>query len=259
MKIGCCAGVEKLSELERLGFDYIELNLTQLAGLTDEEFAAYEDAFSKSQLKAEAFNCMIPWDCLVVGPNRDLDRMTALIETGYARAKKLGGQVVVFGSGGARRIPEDYPSELGLEDFLDCLRKVNAVADKNGLTVAIEPLNTSETNLINHVREGVKVAKAAALPHVRVLADLYHVALGGESMDEIAEAGTWLVHTHIANPDGRYYPAPEDAYDYDAFFKALKRAGYDARMSLEASAKNPDNWSEEIAASLALIRGAWAR
>ena len=47
------------------------------------------------------------------------------------------------------------------------------------------------------------------------------------------QAGKDIAHLHIANSNGRYIYGPsEDAYD--AFFDALKKAGYQARVSVEA-------------------------
>ena len=45
-----------------------------------------------------------------------------------------------------------------------------------------------------------------------------------------------LRSAHIANPEGRLFPQPEDAHDYAPFFDAIKSTGYDGRISVEAGA-----------------------
>ncbi|MGN0743366.1 MAG: hypothetical protein ACI4L8_11975, partial [Candidatus Fimadaptatus sp.] len=66
-------------------------------------------------------------------------------------------------------------------------------------------------------------------------ADGFHMAEMGEGPQAIEDAGAELMrHCHIANPDGRTYPQPDDAWDYAPFFASLKRIGYTGGVSIEA-------------------------
>ena len=44
----------------------------------------------------------------------------------------------------------------------------------------------------------------------------------------------FVTHAHIANPEGRRYPRRGDGFAYEVFFGALRRAGYDGCVSVEA-------------------------
>jgi sugar phosphate isomerase/epimerase len=118
-------------------------------------------------------------------------------------------------------------------------------------SIAIEPLNRKETNVVNGVAEGIAVAERVALPSVRVLSDLYHVAEEDEPLADTAAAGAMLAHTHIAEPGSRHVPRPGAHEEtYAAFLGALRQAGYDGRLSLECREMTP----ETAAAAIAMLR-----
>ncbi len=256
MKFGCCAGIERLPALQRMGFDYIELNLSQLSSLPQEEYMGWRQAIDNSGLYAEAFNCMLPGGCALVGPGRDLGKIRQLLEVGFARAAQLGGKMAVLGSGGARRIPENMDAARAQEQLLEAVDAIGALAQENGLCVALEPLCRKETNVINSVEEACRLARLINRPNVRVLADLYHMYQEGEDAGQVKAADTLLAHVHIANPEGRYYPAPQDTYPYHAFFGALNKITYNSRVSLEANARSQDCWEQEVGQALAVLRQA---
>ena len=172
----------------------------------------------------------------------------------FRRARLLGGKILVLGSGAARRIPAGYAVEQGREEFTAFLQLVNLLAGEYGVEIAVEPLNRRETNLITSVSEAYGLVQKACLTHVHVLADLYHMALEQENFSVLETVGGALVHTHIANPDGRYYPSRKDRYDYRPFFRALQKNGYRGRVSLEGICREPENWLDETAESLLCLK-----
>jgi sugar phosphate isomerase/epimerase len=69
-------------------------------------------------------------------------------------------------------------------------------------------------------------------PHVKLLADLYHVEAEKEPFVNIAAAGKRLAHIHLATPS---IPATGTGIDYDmhGYIAAVRKAGYDGRMTVE--------------------------
>ena len=90
-------------------------------------------------------------------------------------------------------------------------------------------------------------------PHFKLLCDYYHLVVEGGTPEMVAACGDALRHVHIANPDGRVAMKPDDKADYKAFFDALRRAGYDARVSFEGSASD---YEAELPAALEVLRNA---
>jgi sugar phosphate isomerase/epimerase len=110
---------------------------------------------------------------------------------------------------------------------------VAPIAGEHGVTIAVEPLNRGETNVLNSVSEGLQYVKDVDQPAFRLLVDAYHWAKENEPTADIVAAGPWLAHAHIATYPRRLPPGVE-ACDFAPFFTALKQAGYNLRISVEA-------------------------
>ena len=69
-------------------------------------------------------------------------------------------------------------------------------------------------------------------------------------MQNIIDAAEWLAHVHIAEPVKRSYPGNDD-FDFTDFFTALRKAGYDGRVSCECKF---DNFDENIETALKTMK-----
>ena len=101
------------------------------------------------------------------------------------RATELDGEIIVFGSGGARHVPEGFSRKRAHDQILEFLEAAANYARRHGLVIAIEPLNRSETNMINSIAEAVQFADELMQPEIQVLVDFYHQMLEAEAFDEI--------------------------------------------------------------------------
>lgn len=237
MRFGCCAGLDKLQTVQDAGYDYIELTVaTVKPEQPDLEFDEVRERLLDAEIIPEAWNCLLPGDLKVTGPEVDKYRLERYIRTAFWRIEELGGEIVVFGSGGARKVPEDFPAEAAREQILDFLATAGQVAGIHGITIAVEPLNRKETNIINSVSEAVQIVKDVGHPFVKALADLYHIDEEQEPISHVIEAGDDLAHTHTADT-GRLCPG-SGSYPHAEFFQALKGIGYDERMSVECTFKD---------------------
>lgn len=237
MRFGCCAGLDRIQTIQDAGYDYIELPVaTVKAESPDSEFDAVRQVMENVDIVPEAWNCLLPGDMKVVGPEIDKYRIERYLRTAFERIEELGGEIVVFGSGAARRVPDGFPQQTAEDQIIEFVTLAGQIAGIRGITIAIEPLNKGETNIINSVREGFEIVKAANHPFVKLLADLYHVDEEKEPIRDIIEAGSEIVHTHTADT-GRLYPG-SGSYPHREFFDALRAIGYDERMSVECGWNN---------------------
>ena len=253
MKFGVCIGTdaEKIKVLKDTGFDYVETNLTDIATISDEDFEAFLQALKTNNIPCEASNCFIPGEYKLVGKDVDYEKISAYVSKALARASRAGIKSAVFGSGAARRIPDGTSREDAHKQLTHFLKEiVSPEAGKYGIRIAIEPLNKKECNCLNSVLEGVAIARATDRDNIKTLADLYHVFLEDDQMDDIAALKGEIIHAHIANPVGRCYPAPGDGFDYAPFINALKAAGCE-RCSVEAGTKDFEN---EVTKALAVLK-----
>lgn len=233
IRLGVCTSAEHADLLAGIGFDYIELGLSGIAALSEEEFAALAEKMDSCPIRAEAYNGMLPQTVRITGTNVSASQQHEYLELAFSRARRLGGSVVSFGSAGARNVPDGFPIDMAWRQIVNFLRLAERHAANYDITMAIEPLRRKECNIINYVSEGVLLSSLHQLPHIRVLGDTFHMAMGSEPLSALTLAGEMLAHVHTANAIGRKFPAQGDGEDYEGIFRALLEGGYDARISVE--------------------------
>ena len=229
-----------METLQAAGADYVESAVGAVMPKGGEaEFEALRAALEPHPLRVEAFNSFIPGHHRLTGPNVDLAPVLDFCRTALRRCKAIGGEVVVLGSAGARKVPEGFDRERAEGQFIAFCRELGPVAEEAGIDIAIEPLNSREDNLIVSVQHGARLVDEIGHPRIQLLADFYHMFEENEPVDNVAEAGARLRHTHVADL-GRVAPgfASAGEADFTGFFRNLRRAGYDARCSFEGSFKD---------------------
>jgi sugar phosphate isomerase/epimerase len=234
MLLGICGAPEIAPVVKAAGYDYLEINVAShlIGEAPDEEFAPILKQIRECGLPCLAANVFVPGHLKITGPEVDFPRLERYIETVMKRAELVGLQAIVFGSGGARKIPEGFEREKAYEQLIIFGRMVAPLAEWHGINIAVEPLNRGETNVLNSVAEGLQYVKDVNHPSFRLLVDGYHWAKENEPTADIVAAGPWLEHAHIATYVKRLAPGAE-ACDFTPFFQALKDAGYDKRLSIE--------------------------
>lgn len=254
MKFGICVGnLEEAAVVKQLGYDYFEFPFTKFADMSDEDFEAFKKGVQELDFYPEAMNLMLPGRFQITGDQADLGPVLPFVERGFARGAQVGLKTVVFGSGGARNLPQGFTNyKKAYQQIEDYLRLAGEIAAKYGATISIEPLRFEESNIINLVSEGAYMAARVNHPAVRCLADYYHIVSNKEDPESIPGFAHRLEHCHIARLEGRAYPLPEDEQSYQPFFDALKKAGYTKRVSVEGTCYN--GMEKDGAASLALMK-----
>ncbi len=235
MKIGVCVGtdIEKMKLIKSLGFDYAESHCQEISSKSYE----YLDAMKATGLPVVAANCFI--GMRVVGEEKDYAAIDEYLATLFEKASYLGLKYLVFGSSGARRIPEGMSLEDGRAEIVDFLKNhVVPQAEKYNISVAIEPLRPQECNAINTIDDGVEIAKKVNSPYIKVLADVAHMFYQNEEMKKLLEYKGWIIHAHTSNPTPglehkRIYPKSGDEFCQADFIEPLKAIGVEY-CSIEA-------------------------
>src|SRR5690606_2244360 len=135
-----------------------------------------------------------------VGEEADAEAVVAYADTVFRRAQQRGVSIIVFGSGAARRIPEGYDRSRAVNQFVELCSRLARQASTYGVTIALENLNRSETNLVNTVEEARSICEAVAAPNFGITADIYHMLREGEPAENLLKAGKYIFHCDIAEP-----------------------------------------------------------
>jgi sugar phosphate isomerase/epimerase len=163
---------------------------------------------------------------------------------------------VVFGSGGARQVPEGFSKQEAFEQLVDFGKRIAPEARSRNITIAIEPLRHQESNIINTAAEGLQWVNAVNDPNIQLMIDYYHFQVEKEDLADIFKVKDHLRHLHMANPNGRVVPLQWEEYDYAPFFADMRAIHYDRLISVEASTKD---LRTEGPQAIALLRRAFAQ
>ncbi len=250
MKFGCCVGMEidKIMVLQEAGYDYIELPVVGLnpEKITNAEFKELKKEILSPGLKPEVFNNFLPGDLKVTGPEVSSLRLTSYVETALERVAELGGEIVVFGSGKAREIPDGFSADEANSQIIEFCQFLAKEARKNEITVAIEPLNSRATNTVNTLLEGLKLVREVKQPEIKLLVDLFHLTEEDEPFDDIYQAQSELVHVHIPVPDIEGVNPYPKRFLHKKFFQYLKQIDYQGRITVEDNGGRFNNFATQV-------------
>jgi sugar phosphate isomerase/epimerase len=256
-RIGISTGISNNGILAAAGYSFVEENVRGFLVPSEPE-SVFEQKLlllKASKLPVEASNSFLPGTLKCVGATPAHEDILKFGETAFRRAQIAGMKTIVFGSGGARAIPEGFSREEAKQQFISLCKQLAPIAKKYNVVISLEPLNTKECNFINSVAEGGDIVKAVNHENFRLLADLYHMLMENESPSNISKYGDLLYHTHIAEKTGRSAPGVNNE-DFTPYFKALKDAKYEGRMSIECTWENLE---EQASGALSFMRNQIAK
>jgi sugar phosphate isomerase/epimerase len=234
MQFGICTSVENAADAKRAGWDFVE-ELVQPAlegNLPDEQWKGLA-RLKNSVLPVPAANALLPAGLKVVGPAADLTALETYMQRVIRRSAQAGIKTLVFGSGGARMVPEGFDHAVAREQILSFIRMSCAIAAKHDVLLVAEHLNRGECNIVNSVAEAMEYVHEVNHPNYQCLVDSYHFWLENEPLESLREAMPWIKHVHLADTAKRVAPGESGAHDYRSFFSVLKQGGYDRAMSIE--------------------------
>ncbi len=237
MQYGVCADPDVAPALAEAGFDFIELHVQNHLKTTASEGAFLEELprIKAAPLPALAANCFIPGHLKITGPSVDWLALESYVTTTFERAQAAGIETIVFGSGGARQIPEGFDRDRAWKQLVQFGKMVGPLAKTHAVTVVVEPLNTTKgaCNVLTSVGESARYVRDVDHANVRLLADAYHWKLDQDSYAELLANAPLLHHVHVATVTSRLAPGLEPC-DLGDFFQALQLGGYDGPISIEA-------------------------
>src|SRR4051812_39655050 len=138
VQVGYCTSVKNLEAAKAAGVDYVEVSATEVAALSDADFDAGGARARALGVPTPAADIFVPQAIKVVGPDVSVEQQTAHVKKVMSRLSKLGVQVLVFGSGGARRVPDGFSKDEAWKQLVDFSRRAAQEAKPAGITIAIE-------------------------------------------------------------------------------------------------------------------------
>lgn len=134
---------------------------------------------------------------------------------------------------------------------VSALREATPRAAAHDVTLVLEPLNTRVDHagaFLDATRDGLDIVEAVDMGNVKLLLDIYHAVVMGESpQDAVGDRVDLVGHVHVADIPGRHEPGT-GTIDWDRIVAWLSASGYDGAVGLEYMPSQP------TVESMALIR-----
>ena len=255
----CTCDFDDIKTLKDVGYDYAEMSVGFAFEPTksDAEWAPMKEKILSAALPIRACNGFLPGTLRLTGPDADFPPALEYAVTACRRADEIDCRYIVFGSGGARNVPTGFQIEDGRDQFADFCGQLARAIDGLKVSVVIEPLRPSESNIIQYVWQGLQIVDEVNSPRLRQLADIYHMMMGREPAESILRAGDKLLHCHVACNKTRFYPGSADKAELVPYFDALHQIGYTGGVSCECGWDPPGDTRtrrEKLALALETLR-----
>ncbi len=256
MKFGVCCGPDMAETVAVAGFDYFEWSVPAfLKPLEDESaFQTALELVKAAPLPCPVLNCFVPAQLKITGPDADMAALERYVTTAFKRARTAGVDTIVFGSGGARQVPDGFAHEQAWRQLVEFCRMLAPIAAAHAVTVVVEPLNRAECNILTGVGESAELVAEVKHPSLRLLVDGYHLLKDSDPLADLIANGNYLRHVHVATIPSRLAPGAE-ACDFQPFFSALQECGYTGRVSIEGGIPQPET---DLPRALQVMRAASA-
>ena len=127
--------------------------------------------------------------------------------------------------------------ETGFKNCTDALEKILPFAEKNGITMVMEILNSKVDHkdyMCNRVEWGAELCKRIGSANLKLLFDIYHVQIQeGDIIRNIRDHHQYIAHYHTGGIPGRNEINNSQELYYPAVMKAIVATGFKGYVAQE--------------------------
>lgn len=146
----------------------------------------------------------------------------------------LGGTVMVFGSPKQRNAAQGFTIAEATRRLADGLAKAADHAAARKVKILIEPLDHTQTNVVNTTAEAMKIVNEINHPAIQTMFDFHNTVDETEPFHVLIEKYfSFIHHVHVQEMDGKYLGTGDAQQKYVRAFQTLKNLKYDKWVSLE--------------------------
>lgn len=141
--------------------------------------------------------------------------------------------------------------ETGMKNCIEALKKILPLAEKNGVTMIMELLNSKidhKDYMCDHSAWGIELCKRINSENFKLLYDIYHMQINeGDVIRTINDHHHYFGHYHTAGVPGRHEINETQELFYPAIIKAIKETGFKDYVAQEFIPTGKNN-EEKMAA-----------
>ncbi len=156
------------------------------------------------------------------------DTLVALYEAHITKVAAGGFQNLICFSGNREKMDD----QLGLENCAKGLKRIAGLAEKQGVTLVMELLNSKVNHkdyMCDRTAWGVELCKRVGSANFKLLYDIYHMQImEGDVIRTIRDNAPYIAHYHTAGNPGRneFEPQDEQELTYPPIMRAIKATGF---------------------------------
>ncbi len=145
----------------------------------------------------------------------------------------LGGKALIFGSP-KQRNTVGISIDEAKKHLADGLAAVADHAQQRGVQVLIEPLDKTQTDVVNITAEAMELVDKIDHPAIQTMFDFHNTVDETETFEEIITNNfKFIQHVHVMEMDGTYLGTGDAETKYVKAFQTLKDLRYNKWVSLE--------------------------
>ncbi|HWA28420.1 MAG TPA: TIM barrel protein [Lacunisphaera sp.] len=180
------------------------------------------------------------------------DALVAAYETRLKETAEAGYPTLICFSGNR----DGMSDKEGLENCVTGLKRIVPTAEKLGVTLVMELLNSRVNHkdyMCDHTEWGVELVKRIGSDRFKLLYDIYHMQImEGDVIATIRQHHPHIAHYHTAGVPGRNELDENQELFYPAIMRAIVETGYQGYVSQEFVPRSKDN-AEALAALRAAV------
>ena len=245
MKYSLCTEMmyQKLDFTERFkaasadGFEYCEFWRWE-----GRDWNKISDSVKQAKMKISSFSGDDKYS--LIDPE-DVSSYLDFLERSIDKAVSIGCPNLVIhtdalnpADGSAKKTRNNLSQDQKLINAYDLLKKCAPLAEKGGITLVLEPLNTlvdHKNYFLSDPDRAFELIDAVASENIRLLFDIYHMQImKGNIIERLQKNIDRIGYIHAADVPGRHEPGTGEL-SYKNIFAALKEAGYDGFIGFELS------------------------
>lgn len=222
-----------LDQVKKMGGDLVEIT-------PGDDFKKLPPEKLRKKLEAAGLEATV---CAALSAAHDISSAdSAVRRSGIGFVKELADWAHEIG---ARFIGGPIYSELGKKRYLsdrerkaewnrsaDSLKRIGDEIGKKGVTVALEPINRFEIDMMNTAAQAFAMCEQVKSPSIKMMLDTFHMNIEEPDIGAgIAACGGRIFHFHVADSNRRHPGAGH--LDFGDILEGLAETGYAGFVSGE--------------------------
>src|ERR1700730_16576143 len=226
--------IQFVRRAQKCGFDILEVTAPKITRMRNAERAALKSAATEADLDL-TYSIGMTADMDLASEDAATRKKGISFLQDVAHAMKYMDGTIMAGinySSWPRKLLPGEEKEVLTDRAVEGVREAIKAAEDCGVMFCVEVVNRFEQFMMNIAAEGIDFAERVGSPNCKIHLDTFHMNIEEDSIGgAIVEAGAWLGHFHLGEPNRR--PPGRGRMAWPEIFGALRGLNYQGALGRE--------------------------